>query len=140
MKNLDRRPRFIVAALAFLIFLLLDLGFLLCGFPYVYRLIRSWTSRPRAGLPETVERRIVYLAVDAVRSASRCYYRRRLDCLPRALTLYVLLRCAEVAATLRIGVKRYPFAAHAWVEWRGEVLDESTNAWRHEPYVPILTM
>lgn len=76
--------------------------------------------------------------VEAVRTATRCYYRRRLDCLPRALTIFILLRSRGVPATLRVGVKRYPFGAHAWVECLGEVLEKATDKWRHEPYVPIL--
>ena len=75
-----------------------------------------------------------------LRAATRCYYRRRLDCLPRALAIFVLLRRQGVPARLCIGVKRYPFGAHAWVECLGDVLDDSVDDWRHEPYVPILSI
>ena len=77
--------------------------------------------------------------VEGVRTATRYYYRRRLDCLPRALTIFVLLRRQGVPATLRIGVKRFPFGAHAWVECLGEVLDDFVDNWQHETYVPILS-
>ena len=33
----------------------------------------------------------------------------------------------------------YPFGAHAWVECLGEALDDATDDWQHEPYVPILS-
>jgi len=85
-----------------------------------------------------VQRARLHRTLDSVRTASRYYYRRRLDCLPRSLAIYVLLRRQGVPATLRIGVKRFPFAAHAWVECLGEVLDDSIDDWQHEPYVPIL--
>ncbi len=86
-----------------------------------------------------MQRRTVRRAVGAVQTASRYYYRRRLDCLRRSLTIFVLVRCRGVPATLRIGVKRFPFAAHAWVECLGEVVDDSADDWRHEAYVPILS-
>jgi hypothetical protein len=38
------------------------------------------------------------------------------DCLPRSLALFALLARCGVPARHRIGVRRYPFAAHAWVE------------------------
>jgi hypothetical protein len=76
---------------------------------------------------------------ESVRIATRYYWRRGLDCLPKALTLYLLLRQRSIPATMHIGVKRYPFGAHAWVVCRGEVLDDTPNSWRQEPYVPIVS-
>jgi hypothetical protein len=38
------------------------------------------------------------------------------DCLPRSLALYVFLNRAGIPVRHRIGVRRYPFLAHAWVE------------------------
>jgi hypothetical protein len=42
------------------------------------------------------------------------------DCLPRSLALFVFLAGAGLAPRHRIGVKRYPFSAHAWVEVEGD--------------------
>ena len=125
---------------ALVIFVLMDVGFRVFGFPRVFRFVERWGSRRRGRVAVPVAReRVVRLSLAAVGTASRYYYRRHLDCLPRALTLYLLLRGRGVPATLRIGVKRYPFGAHAWVECLGEVLDDSTDDWRHEPYVPVLS-
>ncbi|HXZ01267.1 MAG TPA: lasso peptide biosynthesis B2 protein [Stellaceae bacterium] len=44
------------------------------------------------------------------------------DCLPRSLALYRFLMTSGVPVEHCIGVVRYPFEAHAWVEYRGEVL------------------
>ena len=44
------------------------------------------------------------------------------DCLPRSLALFRYLRCEGVAAEHVIGVRRVPFAAHAWVEADGDAL------------------
>jgi hypothetical protein len=51
----------------------------------------------------------------AVARAALCYPRARL-CLPRAAVATRLLRRRGVAATLVVGVRHTPFAAHAWVE------------------------
>ncbi len=124
---------------ALLIFVLLDVGFRVLGFPRVFLLVDRWGPRPVDGATLAAQRRTVARTLEAVRAATRYYYRRRLDCLPRSIAIYVLLRRRGVPATLRIGVKRFPFGAHAWVECLGEVLDDSTDDWQHEPYVPILS-
>ena len=122
-----------------LIFVLLDVGFRVFGFPRVFVLVDRWGRRAGEVPALAFQRRTVRRTLGAVRAATRYYFRRRLDCLPRSLAIYVLLRRQGVPATLRIGVKRFPFAAHAWVECLGEVLDDSTNDWQHESYVPILS-
>ena len=124
---------------AFVIFVLLDIGFRVFGFPRVFRFVDRRGRRSVEPAPLVVQRRRLHRALEAVRIASRYYHRRGLDCLPRSLAIYVLLRRQGVPATLRIGVKRFPFAAHAWVECLGEVVDDSIDDWRHEPYVPILS-
>ena len=127
---------------AFLVFFLLDVGFRVLGFASVFQRVERW-GRPSAAVgdaaPLDVRRRTVRRVLAAVRTVTRYYPRRRPDCLPRALATYLLLRRRGVPATLRIGVKRYPFGAHAWVECLGEVLDDPTDDWRHEPYVPIVS-
>ena len=144
MIRADRRGRktrswdMVVGAL--LILVLVDVGFRLFGFSRVFLFVDRLMRRSMmAAGPIADRRRVTCLVREAVRSACRFYYRRRLDCLPRSLTICVLLRRRGVPATLRIGVKRFPFAAHAWVECLGEVVDEEIEDWRHEPYVPILS-
>ena len=44
------------------------------------------------------------------------------DCLRRSLALFRFLRNMRVPVEHCIGIERYPFHAHAWVEHRGEVL------------------
>ena len=124
---------------ALLVFLLQDIGFRVFGFPRVFLFVDRWGRRSTTAASLTVQQSTVRRTLEAVRNATRYYYRRRLDCLPRSLAIYILLRRQGVPATLRIGVKRFPFAAHAWVECLGEVIDDSTDDWRHELYVPILS-
>ncbi len=128
-----------VTAQVFLIFFALDVAILLFGFPRVYRFVQS-RSRVPIVVGEPVRRRVIVRTVNAVRTATRYYYRRRRDCLPRALAACLLLWRGGVPATLHIGVKRYPFGAHAWVECDGQrVLGDTRDDWRHEPYVPIIS-
>src|SRR6202035_6179282 len=60
----------------------------------------------------------------AVQTATMFYYRRRRDCLPKAVTAFHLMRRQGLAAELCIGVKKFPFAAHSWVEAYGLQLDD----------------
>jgi hypothetical protein len=55
----------------------------------------------------------------------------RAICLEQSLALYLLLRRRGVPAVLRIGVRPYPFTAHAWVELDGEPLNEQEELVRH---------
>lgn len=131
--------RFWLATQSLLVFFALDVGIVLLGFPRVYRFVES-RSRVSSVVDATVRRRVIARTVKAVRTATRYYYRRRRDCLPRALTACLLLWRGGVSATLHIGVKRYPFGAHAWVECNGErVLGDTRHDWRQEPYVPIIS-
>ncbi len=124
---------------ALVVFVLLDVGLGLFGFPRVFGFLDRWGQGAARCSSRMAQRRTMRRTVEAVRTATRYYYRRRLDCLPRALAIFVLLRRQGVPATLRIGVKRYPFGAHAWVECLGEVLDDLPDEWQHEPYLPILS-
>ena len=124
---------------ALAVFVLLDAGLRVFGFPRVFRFVDWWGRRSVRAAPPAVQRRSLRRTLDGVRNAGRYYHRRRLDCLPRSIAIYVLLRRQGVPATLRVGVKRFPFAAHAWVECLGGVLDDSIDDWQHEPYVPILS-
>ena len=136
MKSLsDSRLGFTVQAL--FVFVLLDTGLGVLGFPRMYRFVRRWSVA--MSVAPRPPHQVVERTLEAVQTATRYYWRRRLDCLPRAMATYLLLRWQGLPATLCIGVKRYPFAAHAWVECFGEVLGESRTSWCHEAYVPIIS-
>lgn len=120
----------VLVARALVLFLAIDIGFRLFGFNTVVQTLLRRANRTRRGrhgatqAPRVVARR----TFEAVCLATRYYYRKRLDCLPKALTTYYLLRLQGVRADLCIGVKRFPFAGHAWVEVEGERLDDSPRA------------
>jgi hypothetical protein len=50
------------------------------------------------------------------------------DCLVRSLSLFRFLRSANVSVQHVIGVRRFPFGAHAWVEYNGApMLDDDAR-------------
>lgn len=51
-------------------------------------------------------------------------YPGRALCLEQSLALYLLLRRQGVAVKYHQGVQPYPFEAHAWITYRGEVLTD----------------
>ncbi len=53
------------------------------------------------------------------------FFPGRALCLEQSLTLWTLLRRRGIDADLRLGVQPYPFGAHAWVEHRGEPINEN---------------
>ncbi|MDQ6942135.1 MAG: lasso peptide biosynthesis B2 protein [Candidatus Eremiobacteraeota bacterium] len=78
-------------------------------------------------LPASSRTRRLGAALPAFARAENFFVARRApeDCLLRSLSLYRFLRSAGVPAEHLIGVRRFPFAAHAWVECDGSpVCDE----------------
>lgn len=94
---------------------LLTLGFGRC-FALAGRLLgaRTGAEAPAAMLRETVRRVAVVAA----------FFPGRALCLEQSLALWVLLRRRGIEVDLRLGVQPYPFGAHAWVEHRGQPVNE----------------
>lgn len=57
-------------------------------------------------------------------ATAAAFYPGRAQCLEQSLALFVLLRRRGIAADLKIGVKPFPFTAHAWVEHEGHAVNE----------------
>jgi len=51
-------------------------------------------------------------------------YPGRARCLEQSLTLYYLLRRQGIPVNYQQGVQPYPFQAHAWIEYRDEVIND----------------
>lgn len=49
------------------------------------------------------------------------------DCLPRSLALFRFLRSLGLPVEHCIGLKQFPFLAHAWTEYQGEVLHDDPH-------------
>lgn len=59
-------------------------------------------------------------------------------CLVRSLALFCVLRNRGIAADFVIGVRSQPFAAHAWVQYDGIVLNDGVE--QVSCYTPILVL
>jgi hypothetical protein len=92
-----------------------------CGFGATWRWIRTRAERtPVTADPDgaTVAR------VEYVVAMAAALYPGEAACLQRSLLLYWYLRGSGVAVRYRMGVQMYPFLAHAWVEHRGEPIND----------------
>lgn len=92
------------------------------GFARTYAYLAR-LPRPPAPAPEGR----IEAAVQAFARAELAFVIRAApaDCLPRSLALWRFLISVGVPAEHRIGVQRFPFAAHAWTEVDGQVLFDS---------------
>lgn len=104
----------------------------------------AWVEPRRRALPrrpvEPAEVEALVRRIDGILIAGRPAVRA--GCMVRGLTLYRFLRRAGAEVSLRFGVGkiRGEFAAHCWIVYRGEPLEEPqdprqlfTETWRIEP-------
>jgi hypothetical protein len=91
------------------------------GFGPTIRLIRRRAQvRP---LAQSADRDRMMATERAVAMAGALYPGRAL-CLEQSLALYYLLRRQGIAVKYCQGAQAYPFAAHAWVEYQGQPLND----------------
>lgn len=113
----------------------LKLLLLLRGFGGAHRWLRS-QARPPSGAWSA--------SLDFVRAAeykvalAAALYPGRAKCLEQSLALYYVLRRQGIAAIYCQGVQPFPFQAHAWIEYQGEVVNDVAEHARgfsplHEP-------
>jgi transglutaminase-like putative cysteine protease len=57
-------------------------------------------------------------------ATAAAFFPGRALCLEQSVALYYNLRRLGIPARLRLGVQPRPFAAHAWVEFRGQPVNE----------------
>jgi hypothetical protein len=109
-----RLPR---GALAFLALTSTALSLKFRGFNKTYRRVGEvlGTSEQRMIPPLKAAIRSFLIAENFV-----LFRRAPNDCLVRSLALFRYLRWLGIPATHVIGIRRVPFAAHAWVEVSGE--------------------
>jgi hypothetical protein len=112
----------------------IETGLRLFGF----RRCKQWIEKlsPRSRLPQSmpasIQRETALRAVRAVRSAE-LHGPANPNCLERSMTLWWLLRREGVDGELHIGARRDGprFAAHAWVELSGQVLNDDAEVHQH---------
>jgi hypothetical protein len=105
-------------------------GLLIAWFKALLRILGflgtlEWIRKRVELLPATVEAEPETVkAVEYAVAMAGALYPGRAKCLEQSLTLYYLLRRSGVAAMYCQGVQPYPFQAHAWIEYRGEVIND----------------
>jgi hypothetical protein len=84
--------------------------------------------RSEPGLQEEMVRKIVSAMSSVERNGPG-----HPNCLERSLALWWMLRLNRIGGDLRIGGRKSQgrFEAHAWVEWGGHVLNDSTDVHKH---------
>jgi hypothetical protein len=91
------------------------------GFGATMRWIRRRTGRVVAAMPASPE---ALGAADRSVALAGALYPGRALCLEQSLVLYYLLRRRGVAVEYCQGAQPHPFQAHAWVEYRGEPIND----------------
>jgi len=115
----DGHAGFFRTLVAFIFLVYIDLLMRLARFRRVYDTVRDTTTRHRHPDPKAVGR-----TCRAIDKAARSYIKRAW-CLQRSAACVCLLRRQGASAELVLGVRTFPFAAHAWVELDGRVLNDS---------------
>ncbi len=113
---------------------LTEIGLRLFGFRRWKELIEKFSLTPRVAqsLQVDLQQDVALRAVRAVRSAE-LHGPTNPNCLERSMTLWWLLRRDGIDGELHIGARMEGgrFEAHAWVELRGEVLNDGAEVHQH---------
>lgn len=106
------------------------LGLKVLGFPRIYRRLALLLHSPSA---PSDTKRLLAGGIAAFEMAENFFLMNRApkDCLPRSLALYRFLISIGVEAEHCIGIHRFPFTAHAWVEHHGVALDNEVEKTDH---------
>lgn len=100
----------------------------LIGFQRLYTAMAEW-SRRKSNL-ELGQTKVYTIARSVCLASYRGFYRP--NCLQKSLVLWWLLRHQGIESDLRIGVRKQDgrLEAHAWVEYQGYVLNDSSDVAR----------
>jgi hypothetical protein len=60
-------------------------------------------------------------------NVARLIYPRRVECLHRSLTVFIMLRRRGIPAAFHLSVRKYPFASHAWIERDGPFFQDEQS-------------
>lgn len=109
-----------------------DVALKVGGFHRFYRMVEKW---PTLRAPSAERRDEVVARTCAAMDRARVYYFKRAWCLQRAAATVCLLRLRGVRAELVIGVRKIPFAAHAWTEVEQVVVND--QRWVRTTYAEV---
>lgn len=91
------------------------------GFSRTIRWIGRRVSQVRVRSSATVA---TVAAADHAVAAAAAFYPGRALCLEQSLVLYYILRLQGVGVEYCHGVRPHPFEAHAWIEYKGKVVND----------------
>jgi hypothetical protein len=130
-------PFLIVRAYALLF--IIDWRLKFSKFDTVLRWLKSRDSRcPKEINSAQRDHTLIQQVRRAVTISTRFYYRTRKDCLPNAMLAYYLLKERGVPVKFCIGVTKFPFKGHAWVEYKGQVVFTTpASLWKYRPIMSI---
>ena len=98
-------------------------------FPALYKMVRN---SPVVDPPYRIEMNRICSTVNI----ACVWYWKQVLCLQRSAALTCLLRKYGIPAHMVIGARLWPFASHAWVEVRGQVVNE--KAYIREKFALVL--
>jgi hypothetical protein len=134
----DLRPLALLRAAALLV--LTRVGLLTVGFQRTAAMAGGVSGpdrvRPNAA-PAQVDRAQLRQTMYVVAMAA-AFVPARLQCLERSIVLYYTLKRQGMPVTLRLGVRAYPFGAHAWVELAGRPVNDVPD--RLKDFDPIFEL
>lgn len=132
----DARPEGIGAfqvVHAAVLLVLARLALIILGFQRTAAIVNRFS---RANDPRTNMNPMQVRASKYAVSLAAAFVPARILCLERSLVLYHKLKRSGVPVALRLGVRAYPFAAHAWVELEGSPVNETPDFLKD--FTPIL--
>ncbi|MEP6673432.1 MAG: lasso peptide biosynthesis B2 protein [Chthoniobacter sp.] len=107
------------------------------GLKDLVREIKDQPMRPKTITLNSSEENQLAALLHAVEMARR-WYPRKVDCLVGSGALVLLALWGGLECVLVIGVQKFPFYAHAWVEHAGRVVNDSSEVQRR--LAPILVV
>jgi len=124
---------------AYLCLLMIDLRFQITEFDRVVKWVATDSGSKGTATPDPeIAAKSISQVCHAVQTAARFYYRKRRDCLPNAMLAYYLLRRQGVPVNFCIGVTKFPFKGHAWVEYEGRVVFTTpASLWKYRAVMTI---
>jgi hypothetical protein len=87
----------------------------------LHRVVRDWKKANHPVCQASPQ--LVWQAVDH----ACVWYPKRVLCLQRSAVTTCLLRSCGFQAQMVVGARAIPFAAHAWVEVRGQAVNERVD-------------
>jgi len=107
-----------------------------------FNAVLQWLNEKSEGATPTrdpaTDRIVIQQVSEAIGGATKFYYRTRRDCLPNAMLAYYLMRRQGVVVKFCIGVTKFPFKGHAWVEYEDKVVYTTpASLWKYRAIMKV---